>query len=321
VSRPQRFIPAAILLILAQAFVWASESPAPGASASPPPANATGASERLSGNLDCILLLDKSLSMAPFFDKVKSYVAGEVLGPILTPGDRLIVELVYGKVERLYSGEIGSEADKAAVIRSLRSVRADGSFTDLGSALDIAARDLDELGRPDRPKYVLLVSDERQEAPAGSKYRVSDYRLRHPSLEYVKRVDHGSFRAITIGLQVGAKVEAVSAEVMKTLSEPPSARSAQAGAATGTGAASTPSDGPAAEGAGSAASGGVGTPGPAAGAGAAARSSPSSAATFGRGIPRYALLIGAVVLALAALVLVLILLRGKRKSEEREGRT
>ena len=69
------------------------------------------------GSLDMILLLDKSLSMAPFFGKVKEYAAGEVLGPILIPGDRLVVELVYGKVQRLISVRIGSEDDKAKAIR------------------------------------------------------------------------------------------------------------------------------------------------------------------------------------------------------------
>ena len=50
-------------------------------------ANATAAAGRSRpGSLDMILLLDKSLSMAPFFGKVKEYAAGEVLGPILMPG-------------------------------------------------------------------------------------------------------------------------------------------------------------------------------------------------------------------------------------------
>ncbi len=178
--------------------------------------------EKRSKGLDVILLLDKSLSMAPFFDQVKAYAAGNVLEPILLPGDRLILETFYGKVERLYDGTIRSEADKAAAIRTLRSVRADGHYTDIGAALDAAQRDLAELGQPDRPKYVLLITDERQEAPAGSPYASKNHKLDHPALEYVKRVDLGKFRAITVGFGVGAKVDAATPQVMSLLTEPPS---------------------------------------------------------------------------------------------------
>jgi hypothetical protein len=173
------------------------------------------------GSLDMILLLDKSLSMAPFFGKVKEYAAGEVLGPILIPGDRLVVELVYGRVQRLTSVTIGSEEDKAQAIRAIREVKADGHYTDLGAALDAAKRDLDELGQPDRPKYVLLLTDERQEPPAGSPYQTKDYKLEHPALRYIKRVDLGKFRAITVGLQVEALVEKNAPAVMELLTNPP----------------------------------------------------------------------------------------------------
>lgn len=159
--------------------------------------------------------------MASCIEEAKSYAAAKVLGPILIPGDRLIVELVYGKVERLISLSIGSEEDKAKAIRAIRAVRANGRFTDLGAALDAAKRDLDELGQSNRPKYVLLITDERQEAPKGSPYQASDFKLKHPSLEYIKRVDLGKFRAITVGLQVGAKVEKTTPAVMELLMDPP----------------------------------------------------------------------------------------------------
>ena len=177
--------------------------------------------EPRSGSLDMILLIDKSLSMAPFYEEARTFVAGKVIGPILVPGDRLIVETVYGKTDRLISTDIGSEEDKAKAIRAIRSIKANGRFTDLGAALDKAKRDLDELGQPDRPKYVLLITDERQEAPRGSPYQAIDHKLKHPSLEYVKRVDLGKFRAITVGLQVGAKVAQNAPAVMQLLMDPP----------------------------------------------------------------------------------------------------
>jgi von Willebrand factor type A domain len=247
--------------------------------------------ELRSGSLDVILLLDKSLSMAPFFEEAKAYAAGKVLGPILIPGDRLIVELVYGKTVRLASTTIASEADKAKAIRAIRAVKADGRFTDLGAALDAAKRDLDELGQPDRPKYVLLITDERQEAPKGSPYQATDYKLKHPSLEYVKKVDLGKFRAITVGLQVGSKVSAVAPTVMQLLMDPPVRA---AGGAEGTVSEQTAS-----------ASGGSGA--------AAGGATPAE-----RALPAWLLYAAAAVLILALAGLAAVLLVLKRKEKEKK---
>jgi hypothetical protein len=196
-------------------------------------------SEQREGTLDMVILLDKSLSVAPFFDKVKAFAAGNLIGSILVPGDRLIVEAVYGKTDRLITATIASEEDKASAIRQIRTLKANGRFTDLGAALDVAKRDLDELGRPERPKYVVLLTDERQEAPRGSPYQATNYKLKHPSLQYIKKVDLGRFRAITVGLQVGTKVSETTPVVMQLLMDPPAptggAKSAAGAAAGGAG--------------------------------------------------------------------------------------
>jgi hypothetical protein len=173
------------------------------------------------GTIDVVLLVDKSLSMRSAIAPLKNYVAGEVIGPLLVPGDRLIIETFYGKTERLFAGTIRSEEDKARVVRSLNGIAADGRFTDIGAALDRAEADLAELGEPGKPKYVLLLTDERQEAPAGTKYYAADFKLRHPALQYVKRVDLGSFRAITVGFGVGERIDATAGKVMQLLAEIP----------------------------------------------------------------------------------------------------
>jgi hypothetical protein len=211
VNRPVRFALLSCIAILA--FQASAQTSAKAGAAAP--------TELRAGSLDVILLLDKSLSMAPFMAEAKAYAASKILGPILIPGDRIIVEAVYGRVDRLISLSIGSEADKAKAIRAVGAVKANGRYTDLGAALDAAKRDLDELGQPERPKYVLLITDERQEAPKGSPYQATDFKLKHPSLEYVKRVDLGKFRAITVGLQVKDKVDKTAPAVMELLMDPP----------------------------------------------------------------------------------------------------
>jgi len=257
-------------------------------------ASAWTQSEARAGALDMVLLVDKSLSMAPYFGEVKAYIASKVIEPILVPGDRLIIEMVYGRIDRLLSTQIGSEADKAKAIGALRAVRADGHYTDLGAALDAAKRDLDELGKPERPKYVLLVTDERQEAPKGSPYAAPDYKLRHPSLEYVKRVDMGKFRVITVGLQVAGKVEKNAPAVMELLKEAP--QRDLAGSATGLDSSGQPAGGLA----------------PAGGVPKAGASSPAEHA-----LPAW-LLLSAGGLLLAALAgLAVILLLSKRKNREK----
>ena len=232
IHRPQGFVLTALFFFLVLQGFQASPAQT-GSSARGP---AAGPDQR-AGTLDMILLLDKSLSMAPYFDKAKNYAAGNLIGPILVSGDRLIVEVVYGKTVRLISTTIATEADKAKVIRTIRAVKADGHFTDLGAALDAAKRDLDELGQPERPKYVVLITDERQEAPPGSPYQATDYKLVHPALEYVKKVDLGQFRAITVGLQVGKKVNQAAPAVMQLLMDPPVRNEAgeMAGGAAGAG--------------------------------------------------------------------------------------
>jgi hypothetical protein len=214
VNHGKRFGLVSVLILAVLPTTFAAQSAATSISVS-------SGIEKRAGSIDMVLLLDKSLSMAPFFAEVKNYVAKAVIRPILEPGDRLIVETVYGRVDRLLSMTITSTDDVSKALRAIQSVKADGRFTDLGRALDVASRDLGELGKPEVPKYVLLITDERQEAPKDSPYQTKDYKLKHPSLAYIKRVDLGKFRAITVGLQVEAKVTAAAAQVMQLLAEPP----------------------------------------------------------------------------------------------------
>jgi hypothetical protein len=282
------------------------------------------------GDLDMVLLVDKSLSMAPYFGEVKRYIETKVIGPILVPGDRLVVEAVYGKTDRLLSMQLGSEADKAKAARAINGLRADGHFTDLGAALDAAKRDLDELGQAQRPKYVLLITDERQEAPKGSRYAAPDYRLKHPSLEYVKRVDMGKFRVITVGLLVGEKVEANAPKVMELLKEAPlrgggaTGIGAQAGAgAAGAPAPATGNETQAAGGAAAGAATATGQGASAAGGGAASGGSVvgGGATPAERALPAWLLYTAAGLLALALAGLALLLVVSKKKKSEKEKAT
>lgn len=180
--------------------------------------------ESRSTSVDFVLLVDTSLSMADAIDDAKRYAAGEVIGRLVEPGDWVSVLEFYGRSETVWQGDVRGEEDVAAIVRSLNSLVADGRFTDIGGVLDEMDTLILARGQPDRPKYILLITDERQEAPEGTRYYAPDYVVRHPLLEYVKRVDLGAFRVITIGYGLSSRIEGEARSLMTTLSEPPARR-------------------------------------------------------------------------------------------------
>lgn len=177
-----------------------------------------------STSVDFVLLIDTSLSMERAIAPASRYAAGEIIGRLVEPGDWVSVIKFYGRTESVWQGDVKTQADIASIVRSLQGLKADGRFTDIGSALDAMERLIRERAHPERPKYILLITDERQEAPAGTTYYSPDYTVHHPLLEYVKRVDMGSFRVITIGYGLAAKISGDAQSLMTILSEPPDRR-------------------------------------------------------------------------------------------------
>ena len=171
--------------------------------------------------VDFILLVDTSLSMAPAMEELRQYVAGGIVGRFVQQGDWVAVLAFYGKSTLIWEGNIQTETDKASLIRSLHALKATGRFTDIGTALDDMKQLVIRRNRQDIPKYILLLTDEVQEAPPGSSYRSDDFTINHDMLEYVRRVDMGSFHAITIGYGLASRIESDLESLMKTLNDPP----------------------------------------------------------------------------------------------------
>jgi hypothetical protein len=171
--------------------------------------------------VDFVFLVDRSLSMKPVLEDVKRYLAADVIGPLVLPGDSVTLLAFYGKVERIWQGKIGGEADKAALVRSLHKLIPNGRYTDIGHALDELDPILKELDAKDRVKYILLLTDERQEAPPGSPYGSKDYSITHPYLTYINRKDLGTFRAITIGMGLNDRIASTAESLASFLQNPP----------------------------------------------------------------------------------------------------
>lgn len=172
--------------------------------------------------IDIFILIDSSLSMQEAMPAARDYVAGELIGRVALPGDYVMVLSFYGGQDILWQDELRSEGDKAELVRSLRGLQAVGRFTDIGAALDALDSLVIARGIPERAKYIVLVTDERQEAPYGTQYYSPNYNIDHRLLEYVKRDDRGLFRVITIGYGLSDKIADQARTLLRTLSEPPS---------------------------------------------------------------------------------------------------
>lgn len=125
-------------------------------------------------NIDCFILLDKSLSMVEEIDAVADYINNEIVGKILIPGDYIMVLQFFGHTEPLLVKDIGSEEIKTSIKNTIGNVLADGYYTDIGNALDVLKSTLDTHDSSGRRQYLLLITDGIQEAPPESIYYTGD---------------------------------------------------------------------------------------------------------------------------------------------------
>lgn len=173
--------------------------------------------------IDCIILLDKSHSMEPKIAKAKAYLEKEIM-PLLVFGDTLKIMTFYGKVEALFERTIRSKEDLTAASAAISSVKADGDWTDIGNVLDSLKKILEGMGKDGKKKFILLVTDEKQEPPKGSIYPTQASVESHIYLSYVKRTVIGDFKSIVIGVGLEEKIEEGLPYALQALDSIPSAR-------------------------------------------------------------------------------------------------
>jgi Mg-chelatase subunit ChlD len=139
-------------------------------------------------NKDVYLVLDRSLSMIDKIDSVKEYVKQSVINDILKSGDTLTVITFYGKAENTILRQQVDESNKSSIQQKISGISASGKFTDIGNALDELKNILANEGTSDRQKYILLVTDGKQEAPSTSKYYSPDGKFNHEFMQTIKEV-------------------------------------------------------------------------------------------------------------------------------------
>ncbi len=185
-------------------------------------------------NIDVYLVLDKSLSMVEEIDSVKDYVSEKIIREILIPGDRFTLILFYGKAVVAYSGTVSAGDGKDLLLKKVASIKADGHFTDIGNALDMLKKVLSESESSSRMKYLLLITDGKQEAPPDSKYYSPDHTFNHEFLKNVKVIQKKGWKIEILGIGVESAARELAEKLSGAYREvPPDATSEEIAEAVG----------------------------------------------------------------------------------------
>ncbi len=166
-------------------------------------------------NIDIILAVDKSLSMAEDgkIDSVKRYVNTWLLDDVLIPGDNLIIIGFYGKANVIVSQIVKNQTDIQKIKAIIDKIRANGRFTDIGNALDAMKEQIATLSDDSRKKFVLMMTDGRQEAPPTSKYYSPSGKFNHEFLANIKTIQKEGWKIEILGIGVEAEVRELAQQL------------------------------------------------------------------------------------------------------------
>ena len=168
--------------------------------------------------IDVIVALDKSLSMAEEIDAVKEYVNTYLIDQLLIDGDFFLVVAFYGQTQIPVSMTIHGQEDKERAKAIISRLLANGHFTDIGNALDVLGRQVEQHSGDDRKKYLLLITDGIQEAPPQSKYYSPDGSFNHAFLENTKTIQMKGWKVQILGVGVGKEARELAQELAGTYS-------------------------------------------------------------------------------------------------------
>lgn len=169
------------------------------------------------------LVLDKSLSMVEEIGPVKEYVNTFIIDNFLIPGDFFTLIQFYGEAHTLIQTYIEDQAKKESLQRQISSIPADGSFTDIGNALDTLEMVVEEYPDDGRRTYLILITDGIQEAPPWSEYYSPDGSFNHAFLEHTKTIQKKGWKIQILGIGTETAAEEVARELSGGYTEIPSA--------------------------------------------------------------------------------------------------
>ena len=186
---------------------------------------AAGADDRTEP-IDVMIALDKSLSMVDEIEAVKEYVIDTLVGELLIPGDFLHVIAFYGETDIAVSRDVIDEDSLADISFMLANVEADGYYTDIGNALDVLRTWVERRG-DDRPKYLLLITDGKQEAPQDSPYYSPDGSFNHAFLDNTRTIQREGWRIQVLGIGSATVAQELAEELAGSFGEVSESASAE----------------------------------------------------------------------------------------------
>ncbi len=165
--------------------------------------------------VDIFVLVDKSLSIgeSDSFSGIIEWAQEQLTGQMLVDGDWITLYQFCGTCENLLTTTISGDADRQRVKDALASIRPDGSFSDIGQALDIIRDVLDTRAGNGRYKVMLLLTDLRQEGAWTSRYPGVIDPFTSPYLDGARMVNHGGWYEITLDMDIQETAAALSEEL------------------------------------------------------------------------------------------------------------
>ena len=163
-------------------------------------------------NIDIYIVLDKSLSMEEEIESVKKYVVDNIIDRIVITGDYFLIIPFYGKTDNSFNGFISSTTDINNLRKSVELLRADGRFTDIGNALNTLRTNIKSDDTKNR-KYMLLITDGKQEAPLDSPFYSHDGSFNHEFLENTKEIQKQGWKIVVLGIGNESDAEKIAQEL------------------------------------------------------------------------------------------------------------
>lgn len=171
--------------------------------------------------VDIFLMIDKSQSMSEpgKFESLRKWVRNTLITEMLIPGDWITVWEFYKEPYELQTLDIKNEADRMQLVKTIDGITPDGRYTDIGRALDSIQTSLNNRGRNNRYKILLLVTDLEQDAPWTSKYRGKQESFKSPYLAEARIIKHDNWYEITLDMDIQDKVVKTTKELYTDIME------------------------------------------------------------------------------------------------------
>lgn len=154
--------------------------------------------------VDIFLMIDKSLSMQDpgKFDSLQKWVLDELISQMLIPGDWVTIYQFYEKPEHVLTTNVQNNSSLQHIYNTVKNIKPDGHYTDIGYALDTVQQLLDERGSNGRFKVLLMLTDLVQDAPWTSKYRGKQDSFNSPYLVEARTIKHDNWYEITLDMDI-----------------------------------------------------------------------------------------------------------------------